>query len=175
MSPHAVDDADNANDTMDRVANGAATVSRTLAGRRATGILSVHLTTFNCANNIHPRFPLNLPTLPPDVIVLGLQELAPTRIAFLNLPVIESTYLKGLDDISRIASKQYGLEYKHVKTVRIGQTAVAVWTKLGESLRNVETTYAGCGLFGLLSNKGAAAARLTFVSGITKTELPFWL
>jgi hypothetical protein len=172
MSPHAAEETDNANDTMDHVTNGA-TTARTLAGSSAAGVLSVHLTTFNCANNIHPRFPVNLPALPPDVLVLGLQELAPTRIAFLNLPVIESTYLKGLDDISRIASKQYGLEYKHVKSVRIGQTAVAVWTKLGQRLRKVETAYAGCGLFGLLSNKGAAAARLTFVSGITILELPF--
>jgi hypothetical protein len=174
MSPHAVEEADNANDTMDHV-NGAATASRTLTGRRAAGVLSVHLTTFNCANNIHPRFPVSLPALPPDVLVLGLQELAPTRIAFLNLPVIESTYLKGLDDIAPVASKQYGLEYKHVKTVRIGQTAVAVWTKLGQKLRKVETAYAGCGLFGLLSNKGAAAIRLTFVSGIMKLAFFFSL
>jgi len=166
MSPH-VADVEPPNELLDvnHIANGAVSTSTLFARGRAIAALSVHLTTFNCANNVHPWFPVTLPASPPDVLVLALQELAPTRIAFLNLPAIESIYLKGLDDIPRIASKRYGLEYKHIETLRIGQTALAVWSKLGDNLKKVETAYAGCGLFGLLSNKGAAAARLTFVSG----------
>ena len=175
MSPH-VADVETSNDLFDmnHIGNGAVSASRLFARGRTTAALSVHLTTFNCANNRHPRFPIAMPAFPPDVFVLGLQELAPTRIAFLNLPAIESIYLKGLDDIPRIARKRYGLEYKYIETVRIGQTALAVWSKLGDNLKKVETAHAGCGLFGLLSNKGAAAARLTFVSGNRTCEVvPF--
>jgi hypothetical protein len=173
MSPHATDlVANDLLDMMDAAANGPTAASRIFSRGRATAALSVHLTTFNCANNIHPRFPCKLPPSPPDVLVLGLQELAPTRIAFLQLPFIESAYLKGLDDIPRIATKQYGMEYKHVTTVRIGPTALVVWSRLGDNLKRVDTAYASCGLFGLLANKGAAAARLTFVSGIAHKLVP---
>jgi hypothetical protein len=136
---------------------------------RTAGI-SVHLTTFNCANLPHPRFPLALPAAAPDIIVLGLQELAPSHITFLNLDVIENTYLKGLGSVPEIVRKEYGREYEQVKIVRIGQTALVVWSSLGRRLRKVKTAWAGCGLFGLLANKGAAAARLTFVTGIISPD-----
>ena len=164
MSPHDAD-IEHLVD-MNRFANGTleSTGFATNIGR-AAGI-SVQLTTFNCANLPHPRFPLVLPAAAPDIIVLGLQELAPSHITFLNLAVVQNTYLKGLESVPEIARKEYGREYEQVKIVRVGQTALVVWSSLGQRLRKVKTAWAGCGLFGLLANKGAAAARLTFVTGI---------
>lgn len=163
MSPHAAD-VEHLID-MTRFANGTISAGSFASVGRGAGI-SVHLTTFNCANMPHPRLPLALPASAPDLIVLGLQELAPSHIAFLNLAVVESTYLKGLESVSDFARKQYGKEYELVKTVRVGQTALVVWSGLGERLRKVRTAWAGCGLFGLLANKGAAATRVTVANGI---------
>ena len=157
---------------MNKFANGTlgSTGFATNVGRIAE--VSVHLTTFNCANLLHPRFPLALPAAAPDIIVLGLQELAPSHFTFLNLAVVENTYLKGLESVAEIARKEYGRDYEQVKIVRIGQTALVVWSSLGQRLRKVKTAWAGCGLFGLLANKGAAAARLTFVTGIVSPGCP---
>lgn len=132
-----------------------------MTGMQSEKTISIHLTTFNCANFSHPRFPIAFPPAPPDVLVLGLQELAPSHIAFLNLRVVEDTYLKGLELVSGLAQKQYGIEYELVEVVRVGQTALAIWSSLGRRLKRVQTAWAGCGLFGLLANKGAAATRLT--------------
>jgi len=133
---------------------------------RANAHISIHLTTFNCANNPHPTFPIALPELPPDLLVLGLQELAPSSIAFLNLAVIDKVYLKGLKGVAELASKRYEMSYELVKVVRIGQTALVVWSSLGKRLKRAQSAWAGCGLLGLLPNKGAAAIRLTFLDGI---------
>jgi hypothetical protein len=150
---------------MNRFANGTA-VTRILENMgEGTGI-SIHLTTFNCANMPHPRFPLALPTSAPDLIVLGLQELAPSHIAFLSLAVVENTYLKGLENVPDIVRKKYGKDYNLVNTVRVGQTALVIWTSLGQRLRKVRVAWAGCGLLGLLANKGAATARVTVANGI---------
>ena len=138
--------------------------SKTPTGGRG---ISVHVTTFNCANLAHPLFPIAFPSSPPDLLVLGLQELAPAHIAFLNLPVIDDLYLKGVEYVSDVARKHYGKDYELVKVVRIGQTALIVWSSLGARLRKVQTAWAGCGVFGLLANKGAAAARLTVLDGIS--------
>ena len=123
--------------------------------------LSIHLTTFNCAALPHPRFPISLPELPPDLLVLGLQELTPPAIAFLNRAVIDDEYLKGVKSVTEIARKQYGKDYEVATIVRIGPTALIVWSALGSRLKKVKTASAACGLFGILSNKGAVAARLT--------------
>ena len=164
MSPNAPD-IEHLMD-MNKFANGTLGSSgfATSVGRIAE--VSVHLTTFNCANLPHPRFPLALPAIAPDIIVLGLQELAPSHFTFLNLAVVQNTYLKGLESVAEIATKEYEREYELVKIVRVGQTALVVWSSLGQRLRKVKAAWAGCGLFGLLANKGAAAARLTFVTGI---------
>jgi hypothetical protein len=163
MSPNAVEVEDSV------YSNGFATQTAGVNALQDLGNdagLSVHVTTFNCANTAHPRYPIALPALPPDLLVLGLQELAPSHIAFMNLPIIENYYLKGLESVVDIAQKQYGIPFELVKVVRVGQTALAVWSSLGARLKKVQTAWAGCGLLGLLSNKGAAAARLTFINGL---------
>ena len=161
MSPRAAD-IDSLLD-MDEVVDGS--ISSPTTGAERAGEISVHLTTFNCANFVHPLFPIPLPSLAPDLIVLGLQELAPSHITFLNLAVIEDLYLKGLESVAESARKRYGKEYKLVKLVRVGQTALVIWSSLGTRLRRIQTAWAGCGLFGLLPNKGGAAARLTVLMG----------
>jgi hypothetical protein len=160
MFPHAVDF-----EQSTFMNGGSASTDGAFAIRGSSSGLSVHVTTFNCANNPHPRPPIALPELPPDLLVLGLQELAPSHIAFLNLPVVENIYLRGLESVPDIARKQYGIEYEKVRVVRVGQTALAVWSSLGSRLKKVQTAWAGCGLLGLLANKGAAAVRLTVVDG----------
>lgn len=159
MPPNAVE-VENTMD-MSGIINGA--ISAGGLGR-GDDIL-VHVTTFNCANFPHPRLPIAFPPSAPDLLVLGLQELAPSQTAFLNLSVIENVYLQGLGTVTEIAKKKYGRDYKLVKIVRVGQTALVVWSSLGHRLRKVQTAWAGCGLFGLLANKGAAATRLSFVNG----------
>jgi hypothetical protein len=83
----------------------------------------------------------------------------------MNLAVIEEVYLKGLQSVVDTAHKRYGIPFEFVKVVRVGQTALAIWSSLGRRLKKIQTAWAGCGLLGLLSNKGAAAARVTFISG----------
>jgi hypothetical protein len=135
--------------------------------------ISVHLTTFNCANLPHPQLPIILPSSPPDLLVLGLQELAPSPVALLNLPVVNETYLKSLESIPALTNKAYGKEFELVTFVRIGQTALAIWSGLGAEIRGVQTAWAGCGVFGLIANKGAAAARLTIKKGIIISNVAY--
>lgn len=164
MSPNSVDLDDSM--YLNDFSNGAVSADELqYIGRRGDGI-TIHVTTFNCANFPHSQPPIDLPGLPPDLLVLGLQELAPSSIAFMNLAVIEEVYLKGLDSVADIARKQYGVPFEFVKLVKVGQTALAIWSSLGTRLKKVQTAWAGCGLLGLLSNKGAAAARLTLINGI---------
>ena len=162
MAPNSVDLDDSMYTTS--FGNGSVSADELRYFGRGDGI-SVHVTTFNCANSPHPRPPIALPILPPDLLVLGLQELAPSNIAFMNLAVIEEVYLKGLESVADTARKQYGIPFEFIKLVRVGQTALAIWSSLGGRLKKVQTAWAGCGLLGLLSNKGAAAARLTLISG----------
>ena len=166
MPPNAVDFEQTSfmNTTGSMATNNAFPILGTVSG------VSVHVTTFNCANEPHPRPPIALPLLPPDLLVLGLQELAPSHIAFLNLPVVDNTYLRGLESVPDIARKQYGIEYEKVRVVRVGQTALAVWSSLGSRLKRVQTAWAGCGLLGLLANKGAAAVRLTVSAGTVNVK-----
>jgi hypothetical protein len=128
-------------------------------------LLRIHLTTFNCAALPHPRYPISLPELPPDLIVLGLQEIAPPGDALLNLSVIEDHYLKGLESITEETRKRYGEEYELKQVVRIGPTGLAIWSNLGRRLKKIMTASAACGLLGLLANKGGVAARLTYCDG----------
>jgi hypothetical protein len=168
MSPNSVDLDDSM--YLNSVGESAVSAEELQYVGRGDGI-SVHVTTFNCANFPHPQPPIALPVLPPDLLVLGLQELAPSHIAFMNLAIIEDVYLKGLQSVADIARKQYGIPFEFVKLVRVGQTALVIWSSLGTRLKKVQTAWAGCGLLGLLSNKGAAAARLTLISGTVVIEL----
>lgn len=160
MSPNAAEHIHEQN-YRGRAAYGSPVTSSNPGTMDRNHVLSIHLTTFNCAAFPHPRFPISLPELPPDLIILGLQEIAPPEDTFLNLSVIEDQYLKGLQVVGQDASRRYDKEYELVEVVRIGPTALAIWSNLGSRLKRVATASAACGLLGLLANKGGVAARLT--------------
>lgn len=132
--------------------------------------LKIHLTTFNCgltpvdvdyfAAHLFDGLKTNLP---PDLVVLSLQEIAPLGHSFLGGSLVKPYLSRFRDAVNAAAHQRFDDDgsYSNVVSTNLGMTALIVLARheTRDRIWWVETAGVGVGL-AAMGNKGAAAARL---------------
>lgn len=129
--------------------------------------LSCHIVTFNCGRT---RIDIDLfaaslfngvkTNLPPDLIVLCLEEIAPIGYSFLGLTAAYLTRFQAAIAIAA-AEKFDGVQYERVVGEQVGMTAIMLYAREGvkEQIQWVQKARVGVGVWEM-GNKGAVGARI---------------
>ncbi|KAK4502140.1 hypothetical protein PRZ48_005563 [Zasmidium cellare] len=142
--------------------------------------LNCHITTFNAgrtpidvdyfASSLYIN--LKQSPLPPDLIVLALQELAPIGYSFLGGSLLTPYFSRLAEAVYKAASWKLGkdADYEHVLTRNAGMTGIMVFARraLRERIQWIEESGTGVGLWDM-GNKGAVGVRL----GLDTTPVTF--
>ncbi|KAK3715160.1 hypothetical protein LTR37_007370 [Vermiconidia calcicola] len=131
--------------------------------------LNCYITTFNCGRSLIDvdYFAANLfnglqTNLPPDLVVLSLQEIAPIGYSFLGGSML-TPYLTRFTRAVNLAAalRTDDFEYKSVAVGNLGMTAIMVFATadVAQRIRWIETAGVGVGLLEM-GNKAAIAVRL---------------
>ena len=133
--------------------------------------LTAHITTFNCGRALPSTTHLanelfnNSPTLPPDLIVLCLQEIAPIGYAFLGASFLAPYFSTFSTIVHHAVSKRFesNPDYTPLLVQNVGLTALMVFARadVKDKIRWIETAEVGVGVYEM-GNKGAVGARLGF-------------
>jgi hypothetical protein len=133
--------------------------------------LNCHITTFNCgreevqvdyfASSLHTS--LNPGNLPPDLIVLALQEISPIGFSFLGGSFL-APYFARLREAVLLATAwafSQDVVYEHVLTRNVGMIGIMVFAKkeIKDAIRGIQEAGTGVGLWEM-GNKGAVGVRL---------------
>ncbi|KAI7693925.1 hypothetical protein KC322_g10551, partial [Hortaea werneckii] len=149
--------------------------------------LNVYLTTFNCG-----RKPVNIDyfshflfdglsksnPLPPDLIVLSLQEIAPIAYGFLGGTLLTpyfTRFTQAVADAARNTFSDPNVVYHEPIVRNAGMTAIMVFAReeVWHRIQQVESAGVGVGLWEM-GNKGAVGVRLSVGgSGADSTRTPF--
>ena len=133
--------------------------------------LNCHVTTFNAgreeihidyfASSLYASFKSGI--LPPDLIVLALQEIAPIGFSFLGGSLLAPYFSRFAEAVYRATEWKYGkdADYEHVLTRNLGMTGIMVFARPStkHSIKWVEEAGTGVGLWEM-GNKGAVGVRL---------------
>lgn len=142
--------------------------------------LNCHITTFNAGRaEVHIDYfasslytSLKQATLPPDLVVLALQELAPIGYSFLGGSLLAPYFSRFAEAVYRAASWRLGkdADYEHVLTRNAGMTGIMVFARreVKDRIQWIEEAGTGVGLWDM-GNKGAAGVRL----GLAETTVTF--
>ena len=108
--------------------------------------------------------------LPPDLVVLSLQEFAPIGYSFLG----GSFVAPYLDRFAKAFNQAWGSEggqYETVLNSNLGMTAIILLAKpeIARNIRWIETGGVGVGMMEM-GNKGAVGARLGYATGPSSAE-----
>ncbi|KAI7549076.1 DNase I-like protein [Hortaea werneckii] len=147
--------------------------------------LNVYLTTFNCG-----RKPVNIDyfshflfdglsksnPLPPDLLVLSLQEIAPIAYGFLGGTLLTpyfARFSQAVADAARNTFSGQNVLYHEPIVRNAGMTAIMVFAReeVWHRIQAVESAGVGVGLWEM-GNKGAVGLRLS-VGGSGEDETPF--
>ncbi|KAF2764232.1 inositol 5-phosphatase [Teratosphaeria nubilosa] len=138
--------------------------------------LNIYLTTFNAA-----RSPINIDyfaanlfnslntDLPPALIVLSLQELAPIAYGFLGGSWLAPYFANFAEAVRRAATGRFGKDgsrYVSVIARNVGLTGIVVFARpeVESRIRWIESGGVGCGLWEM-GNKGGVGVRLGLSNG----------
>lgn len=143
--------------------------------------LTAHITTFNCGRSLPSTshlasslFENTSTTLPPDLIVLCLQEIAPIGYAFLGGSFLAPYFGKFSTIVQNAVSQHFdsNTDYAPLVVQNAGLTALMVFARsdVQDSIRWIETAAVGVGMYEL-GNKGAIGARL-YIDGDDNTPVP---
>lgn len=140
--------------------------------------LTAHITTFNCGRTLPSTSHLanelfsNSPSLPPDLIVLCLQEIAPIGYAFLGGSFLAPYFSKFSTTVHEAVSKRFesNADYTPLLVRNAGLTALMVFARsdVKDKIRWIETAGVGVGMYEM-GNKGAVGARLGFAGDDDET------
>ncbi|KAI7153316.1 DNase I-like protein [Hortaea werneckii] len=147
--------------------------------------LNVYLTTFNCG-----RKPVNIDyfshflfdglsksnPLPPDLLVLSLQEIAPIAYGFLGGTLLTpyfARFTQAVADAARNTFSGQNVLYHEPIVRNAGMTAIMIFAReeVWHRIQGVESAGVGVGLWEM-GNKGAVGVRLS-VGGSEEEETPF--
>ncbi|KAM3416651.1 DNase I-like protein [Cercospora zeina] len=135
------------------------------------GDLHCHITTFNAgreeihtdyfASSLYSSF--KAATIPPDLIVLALQEIAPIGFSFLGGSLLTPYFSRFAEAVYRATQWRLGqdADYEHVLTRNVGMTGLMIFARstAKDSIRWIEEAGTGVGLWEM-GNKGAVGVRL---------------
>ncbi|KAK5707035.1 hypothetical protein LTR17_021071 [Elasticomyces elasticus] len=149
--------------------------------------LNTYITTFNCGRKLidvdyfASNFFNGLKTdLPPDLIVLCLQEIAPLGYSFLGGSML-APYLARFNEAIALASERkyrgedIQKEYVSVMSRNVGMTGILVFAKhhVAHRVRWVQTGGVGVGEWFQMGNKGAVGVRMGLHSDGNAEEAVF--
>ncbi|KAF3933654.1 hypothetical protein ABW20_dc0101074 [Dactylellina cionopaga] len=132
----------------------------------------VYLFTFNCGREfVNPQLivpnlfsALNPASPPPEIVAIGLQEVAPISYSFIGGEFIEA-YLDQWRSIPNLAAQSlhkinpnFPSEYVEIGRHAVGMTALLLFSNKPEKIRALRFAGVGFGVWGM-GNKGGAAAR----------------
>ena len=133
--------------------------------------LTLYTTTFNCGRNLlsttyfaSSLFNALKSNLPPDLIVLSLQELAPLGYSFLGGSLLAPYFSRFGDAVRLAAEDKFGageVEYETLVVRNVGLTGLMVFVRreVRERVRWVRTAGVGVGVQEM-GNKGAVGVRV---------------
>jgi hypothetical protein len=140
--------------------------------------LTAHITTFNCGRALPSTSHLanelfsKSTALPPDLIVLCLQEIAPIGYAFLGGSFLAPYFSQISTIVHHAVSKRFEstVDYTPLLVRNAGMTALMVFAKsdVKDKIRWIETAGVGVGMYEM-GNKGAVGARLGFAGDDDET------
>ncbi|KAF3215950.1 hypothetical protein TWF192_007967 [Orbilia oligospora] len=143
--------------------------------------LPIYLFTFNCARLLitpsilatHLFSALDPSSPPPEIIAIGLQEFAPISYSFLRGDYL-SPYLDQWSSVPHLAAQylhstgttnqDIPFEYVELGRYTIGMTALFIYARRSERVKNLRFGSVGFGVWGM-ANKGAVAARFGYSTG----------
>ncbi|GAB7356971.1 hypothetical protein MBLNU459_g7809t1 [Dothideomycetes sp. NU459] len=142
--------------------------------------------TFNCGRAlVDPTYlsaslneGLSKHQLPPDLIVLSLQEIAPISYSFLGGAFLAPYFDRFTTAVQKCAQSwsQDGLRYEAVMASNVGMTAIMVFAQssIASNIDWTETGGTGVGMWEM-GNKGAVGARLGYTApgAAQEVELTF--
>ncbi|KAK4624589.1 Type II inositol polyphosphate 5-phosphatase 15 [Fulvia fulva] len=137
--------------------------------------LNISITTFNAgrelidvdyfASSLYTT--LKPGTLPPDLIVLSLQEIAPLGYSFLGGSLLAPFLSRFVGAVTRAAQWAFGkdADYEHVVTRSAGMTGIVVFGRrtVRERTKWIEAAGTGVGIWEM-GNKGAVGVRIALES-----------
>jgi hypothetical protein len=134
--------------------------------------LNLYIVTFNCAATlVHPEAfkevlfdELDNDHPLPDVLVVCLQEIAPTGPAFLGGSFLARYFNSFRNGVKLAAATRDNMSYVNIMARNVGTTAIMIFVHQDRKNRVVSVDTAGVG-FGIwnMGNKGAVAARLGYL------------
>ncbi|KAK6500654.1 hypothetical protein TWF506_003418 [Arthrobotrys conoides] len=145
--------------------------------------LPIYLFTFNCARLLitpsilatHLFSALDPSSPPPEIIAIGLQELSPISYSFLRGDYL-SPYLDQWSSVPHLAAQylhstnpNFPSEYVELGRYTIGMTALFIFSRRSERVKNLRFGAVGFGVWGM-ANKGAVAARFGYSTGEDGSE-----
>ncbi|KAK3677031.1 hypothetical protein LTR78_003236 [Recurvomyces mirabilis] len=136
--------------------------------------ISCYITTFNCGRTLintdffaTTLFNALKTNLPPDLIVLCLQEVAPISHSFLGGSLLTPYFDRFAEAVSLASSRKFGnenteTEYVPLLTRNVGMTAIMAFGlhHVAHRVRWSQTAGVGVGVYGEMGNKGAVGVRL---------------
>ncbi|EPS37905.1 hypothetical protein H072_8486 [Dactylellina haptotyla CBS 200.50] len=142
----------------------------------AAASLPLYLFTFNCGRDlINPQAiatnffsTLDPAAPPPEIVAIGLQEIAPISYSFLGGDFL-TPYLDRWSSVPHLASQllhkqdpKFPPEYVEIGRSYVGMTALLLFSSRPEKVKSLRFTGVGFGVAGM-GNKGAVAARFTHI------------
>ena len=143
--------------------------------------LNCYIATFNCGrtqvdvDHFAASFFDGIKTkLPPDLVVLALEEIAPIAYCFLGQSWLLTYITKFIDAVGKAAELKFGgdVKYEGVGAKALGMTGILVLARPEINELIYTTNFAGVGVGNMdLGNKGSAAVRLGLRPGNGDGEL----
>ena len=141
--------------------------------------IELRVLTFNCARElVRPEvfarhiFDALPHSLPPEILIISLQEIAPIAYSFLGGSFL-APYFDRVRHAVNIAASSFGnASYDNIVTWNVGMTAISAFV-LQDRIQNIkwiESAGVGVGVYGM-GNKGAVALRLGYAVGDECLEL----
>lgn len=142
--------------------------------------------TFNCGRElVDPTYfsasliqSLSKQQLPPDLIILSLQEIAPISYSFLGGAFLAPYFDRLASAVQKTAQSwsKDGLKYETILASNVGMTAIMILapSSIADNVNWIETGGTGVGMWEM-GNKGAVGARLGYTpsAGAEEVELTF--
>lgn len=141
--------------------------------------IEIRVLTFNCARElVKPAvfgrhiFDALPHSLPPEILIISLQEVAPIAYSFLGGSFL-APYFDRVRHAVNIAAASFGnASYNNIVTWNVGMTAISAFVLQDkiQNIKRIESAGVGVGVYGM-GNKGAVALRLGYAVGEEDLEL----
>ena len=141
--------------------------------------VEVRVLTFNCARElVKPEvfgrhiFGALPRSLPPEILIISLQEIAPIAYSFLGGSFLVPYFDSVRHSVNIAAASFDNASYNNIITWNVGMTAISAFVRQDkiQDIKWIESAGVGVGVYGM-GNKGAVALRLGYAVGDEELEL----